>query len=296
MTSTYTYVIYLWRMWPLRGPFCDPFPAWYSVTSLCVHTLAHLLSIWDLWLVTYPCDFCVPCDPSLASQFSVASLVHVSSVWPLCNLRMSCVWPSSALRASRRCRRELAAVMCAFLLSPAGLCLPPQSGPTSQAGYDYGTLPMTGPRPSLDAHRPRQCYLISMTPDTWAEKFEGLERVYSISETQPLKRLVSWVNSNIGFFHLSNLSVLNFRFFWSCIRGSLHSLLCDTADTVSVGNAATARVYLHDNFPPHTYAYTPAMSHICCPEVEYIGKHVTSFNPRPAGGGGRFCPPLEYSR
>ena len=47
-------------------------------------------------------------------------------------------------------------VTCAFLFNPDGLCLPPLSGPPSQAGYDYSTLPMVGPRPQLDAYRSRQ--------------------------------------------------------------------------------------------------------------------------------------------
>ena len=70
----------------------------------------------------------------------------------------------------------------------------------------------------------------ALTSDTWAEKFESLERINSICETNSFDSCKScngwfpavymtYTSQNLRLFHGSNLSVLNFRIFCLCIRG-----------------------------------------------------------------------------
>ena len=72
----------------------------------------------------------------------------------------------------------------------------------------------------------------SSTPDTWSEKFESLERINSIRETNENFDWCNYVNGwepavymsytsqNFRLFHGSNLSVLNFRIFLLMYPGS----------------------------------------------------------------------------
>ena len=81
----------------------------------------------------------------------------------------------------------------------------------------------------------------TVTPDTWAEKFENLERLNSIHKTngsfdscKSCKRLVPAVymtdmSQNFRLFHVSNLSVLNFLIFLHIYPGSVVDVLHPTA-------------------------------------------------------------------
>ena len=74
-------------------------------------------------------------------------------------------------------------------------------------------------------------HLSSSSPDTWTEKLESFERINSMRETNgnfdscnSCKRLepavyMSCMSQNFRLFHVSNLSVRNFRFFSAHVSG-----------------------------------------------------------------------------
>ena len=95
-----------------------------------------------------------------------------------------------------------------------------------------------------------------MTPYTWAEKFVSFERINSIRETnwnfdswEPVVYM-SCTSQNFRLFHVSNLSVRNFRTFCSCIgTGSMMTrrliLFIASVFTVYFGSCREVRCFTY---------------------------------------------------
>ncbi|KAF0289120.1 Xylosyltransferase 1 [Amphibalanus amphitrite] len=129
-------------------------------------------------------------------------------------------------RASRHCRRELAAVTCAFLYSADGLCLPPQSGPPSQAGHDYSTLPMLQLLGQI--YRPHHHYVLHVDARADPVRHELELALGRLANVRVLPRersfAASWASYNIVRAELEALEELLRAGLWD------HALLLSGAD------------------------------------------------------------------
>ena len=147
------------------------------------------------------------------------------------------------------------------------VCIAPRSrSPETRCQSRYFTGECCGTADRNDAAR-SYGRTVTMTPDTWADKIESLERIYSIHDTNGsfhscnsckrlgISRFMSYTSEYFRLCHVSNLSVLNFEFVCSCIRVNVALPSAAPVRPVSVWpvKAVTAGRTSHgDRKPPPT--------------------------------------------